>query len=153
MIQIPLETSLLKCIQNQRQVGLPLRRVSDAESALVAMVCRLRRCVLLVPWASNLACKSLQDLKPGLNVLPGEGIVAHFSSPLVIVVPSSDGVHAEVDGRATAETFSTGIVEFTAATVLLWSSLVAPIHIGFHECYPALAGDSERLVIIALACF
>ena len=97
MIEIPRHSSLFQRIQDKRKIRLPFFGISYLQSTRIAMIRSIwtRKASLLD--IIDLPRKCLQLLKARLHLLPTKRLIGNVSSPLIIVIPSTDGIHAEVD--------------------------------------------------------
>lgn len=117
------------------------------------MICSVRPRKLLVLQDRNVSGESFQVLEPRLHLRPAKGVITNFGCPLVIIIAGPDGVHAEVDGGAPAESLAAGIVHLSAAAMFLWCRFVPPVHLFVHERRPALPADTLGVIVISAASF
>ena len=97
MIQILRQPSLFQRIQDKWEIRLPFFGISHLQSTRITMIGSIWARKALLLDIINLARKRLQLLKARLHLLPTKRLIGNISSPLIIIIPSTDGIHAKVD--------------------------------------------------------
>ena len=97
MIQIPRQPSLFQRIQDKWEIRLPFFGISHLQSTRIAMIGSIWARKALLLNIINLPRKRLQLLKACLHLLPTKCLIGNISSPLIIIIASTDGIHAKVD--------------------------------------------------------
>lgn len=150
VVGVQWEASFLKDIQDIGKIPLPLTGKANMQGTLTAVVSGLGVGILAIDTVGDLAMEGLQSFESALNLGPAEFVIASDASPFLVVVTSSDAVHAEVNSAGPTHAATTAVVDLTVGTVWLWGGLEAPVHRLISKGGPSLTIDAQIAVFFGI---